>query len=149
MLKKSFDKPEWIALWKEIFYKAALEWQTTDEVFEILIKQIHERVMPMNAAAQMMNAPEGRYIEPADRGEFLQYVALYDIQNTFLSLFLSPLLTYLPILEVRFVEPLNMPQEVSDFMEHGVDFTNEISKPPSYFRLRQSVAAKLWKEIVL
>ncbi|QQS20342.1 hypothetical protein IPL85_02755 [Candidatus Saccharibacteria bacterium] len=145
VLKKAFEVPEWITLWQEIFEKAATEWQTSDEIFEILIKRIHNQAMPMDAAMQIMNAPGERYIEPLDRDEFLQHMALYDLQNTFHNLFLSPLVSYLPILEVRFVEPLDIAQEVSDFMEFGVDFTNEISKPPSYFRLRQPVAAKLWK----
>ena len=147
VLKKAFDKTGWISLWQEIFNKAASEWQATDEVFEILMQAVHEQSMPMSAAAQMLHASNGRYIEPLDRNEFLQYMALYDMQNTFHSLFLSPLITYLPLLEVRFVEPMDITQEIDDFMQSGVDFVNEISKPPSYFRLRKPVAAKLWQEL--
>lgn len=146
VLKKAFKKSEWLGLWQQFLTKASKNWQTTDEVFEIVIKQIHEQVVPMNAAMQQLQAPENRYIQPLDRGEFLQYITMFDIQRSFAHLFLSPLISYLPLLEVRYVEPMNIAEEVGDFINSGVDFVLEISKPPSYFRLREPAASELWQE---
>jgi hypothetical protein len=147
VLKKAFNQSEWLELWQKSFTKASTDWQTTDDMFEIIIEQIHEQVAPMNAAVQQLQAPKDRFIEPLERSEFLQYMTLFDIQASFSRLFLSPLITYLPLLEVRYVEPLNIAEEVDDFTHSGVDFVAEISKPPSYFRLRVPAASELWQEM--
>lgn len=147
ILKKAFKQSEWLELWEQLLSKASKDWQTTDEVFEIIIKQIHERVIPMNAVVQQLQAPEDRYIKPLGRAEYRQYMTLLDIQSSFAHLFLSPLISYLPLLEVRYVEPLDIAEEVGGFIQSGVDFVVEISKPPSYFRLREPAASQLWKQL--
>lgn len=147
VLAKAFNKPEWLELWQQYFTKAATDWQTTDEVFEIIVRRIHEQVAPMDAAAQQLQAPEDHFIQPLDRSEFLQYMTLFDIQTSFGRLFLSPLITYLPLLETRYVEPMLLTEELDDFVNSGVGFVIKTSKPPSYFKLRNPVASKLWQEL--
>ena len=73
---------------------------------------------------------------------------LYKLGNEFCELFLTPLVTYFPILEIHYIDPIDLKEEIDSFEEKdgfGEGFDFWISKPPSEFRLR-SMGKKIWQE---
>lgn len=146
LVARAYTTQAWQQLWWQVFEGAKIDWQSTDEIFDQMLKKIHNEVLPMDATANLINAPKGRFIQPTDRLEELQYLGYFFLGSTFESTFLSPLVTYLPLIEMRYIEPINIGAEIRQFMGFKGRFSDSINKPPSYFKFREPLGTKLWSK---
>lgn len=146
-LQVAYDSEKWQLWLIRQFDLACTEWVSTDDIFDAITTRIHEEVMPMQIVIDQQNAPKGRYIAPSNADELAAYMTMLDIQTSYARDFLSALTTYLPLIETRYIVPLNIAEELADYLGSGENLIDIISKPPSYFALRSPIGAKLWRDV--
>jgi len=148
LLNKIFNLKDFSDLLFSAVENSSKEWSSVDMLFDFFFKQSEKTGFDLKYTKNMVHNANDKFISPENRFEEVQAIMLYKLGNEFCELFLTPLVTYFPILEIHYIDPIDLKEEIDSFEEKdgfGEGFDFWISKPPSEFRLR-SMGKKIWQE---
>lgn len=124
------------------------EWASTDMLFDILTKKAEGAGFDLSYAKLMTKYPKDIFIEPKNKNEEIQAMLFYILGAEFCQIFLTPLTTYFPILDIHYRDKFDLREEINIFKEKdgfGQEFDVWISKPPSEFCLKP-LGISIWQK---
>lgn len=145
-----FTLEEWGEFWKGCLRKALAGWYSTDETFFSVFEKAGERNVCVDFIQKNVSADRGKYFSPKSEGDVLQEQFMFNLGIEFNRLFLTPLATYFPVLDLYYKEPFEMGKEIEGYFKIGykaVDFSDWISRPPSQIKFKP-LGCALWPIIL-
>lgn len=134
-----YSQKEWETLWYTILTKSAKDWFDTDLIFEMIFRRMEKNKIDLDFLRENLVGPRGKFQRPGNEYEMLQQIFLFSLGCEYAEFFITPLATYLPILDLHYVEPLDIRSEIEEYKElkqKGESFAEWLAKPPSQIRLR-------------
>lgn len=137
-LQKSFKFSQWYDFWLRWLSKAGSGWCSTDNIFDEIVAQLNKAGINTEFVMQNIKGPKGIFCEPRSEGEFLQEMLLFHLGVEYSLFFLTPLTTYLPLLEIHYNEPCDVGFEIRDYasFKGKQPFPISVSKPASSFKFK-------------
>ena len=137
-IHQTFKFSQWYDFWWGWLQKARGDWCSTDEVFGQIIDSLTIAGVATDFITSGFKGAEGKFRDPESDAEHQQEMMFYFLGVEYALYFLTPLTTYLPLLEIHYIEPFNVDLEIKDFRSFRREeaMVMLISKPASQFKLR-------------